>query len=105
MIQTNAGVLVSSRLGWMPMPFKEITKITLEAAQAIELDAGVFLPPVSYQGARMRTRDDLPGDVIWTPTRYRIELTAEQIASMGAKVQPNQSCEEIDVTNLSAKDG
>ena len=84
----------------MPMPFKEITKITLEAAQAIELDIGIFLPPGSYQGARMRTRDDLPGDVIWKPTRYRIELTAEQIASMGAKVQPNQSFEEIDVTKF-----
>lgn len=29
------------------MPFKEVTKITLEATQAIELDAGVFLPPGS----------------------------------------------------------
>jgi len=84
----------------LPMPFKEIKKITLEAAQAIELDTGVFLPPGSYQGARMRTRDDLPGDVIWKPTRYRIELTTEQIASMGAKVQPNQSFEEIDVTKF-----
>jgi hypothetical protein len=85
------------------MPFKEITKITLEAAQAIELDNDVFLPPGSYSGARMRTRDNLPGDVIWTPTRYRIELTAEQIASMGAKVQPNQSLEEIDVTKFVRK--
>jgi hypothetical protein len=84
----------------MPMPFKEITKITLEAAQAIELDIGVVLPPDPYQGARLRTRDDLPGDVIWTPTRYRIQLTSEQIASMGAKVQPNQSFEEIDVTKF-----
>jgi hypothetical protein len=84
----------------MPMPFKEISQITLEAAQAIELDIGVVLPCGSYPGARMRTRDDLPGGVIWTPTRYRIELTAEQIASMGAKVQPNQSFEEIDVTKF-----
>jgi hypothetical protein len=51
----------------------------------------------------MRTRDDLPDDVIWTPTRYRIELTAKQIASMGAKVQPNQSFEEIDVTKFVRK--
>jgi hypothetical protein len=36
------------------MPFKEITEITLEAAQAIELDTGVVLPPGSYPGARMR---------------------------------------------------
>jgi hypothetical protein len=41
----------------MPMPFKEITKITPEAAQAIELDSGVILPPGSYQGARMRDWD------------------------------------------------
>src|SRR5262245_58147499 len=84
----------------MPMPFKEITKITLEAAKPIELDFGVVLPPGSYQGARLRTRDDLPGDVIWKHTRYRIELTAEQIASMGAKDQTNQTFEEIDVTKF-----
>jgi hypothetical protein len=82
------------------MPFTEITKITLEAAQAIELDTGVILPPGSYSGARMRTRDDLPGGVRWTPTRYRIELTAEQIANIGAKVQPHQTFEEIDVTKF-----
>jgi hypothetical protein len=82
------------------MPFKQITKVTLEAAQAIELDIGVILPPGFYQGARLRTRDDLPGDVALMPTRYRIELTAEQIAGMGAKVQPNQSFEEIDVTKF-----
>ena len=87
----------------MPMPFKEITKITLEAAQAIELDAGVILPPGFYPGARMRTRDDLPSDVILGVTRYRIELTAKQIANMGAKVQPNQSYEEIDVTKFVRK--
>ena len=51
----------------------------------------------------MRTRDDLPRDVNWTPTRYRIELTAEQIASMGAKVQPNESIEEFDVTKFVGK--
>lgn len=78
-------------------------KITLEAAQAIELDTGIILPPGSYLGARMRTRDDSPGGVIWQPTRYRIELTAEQIASMGAKVQPNQRFEEIDVTKFVRK--
>ena len=82
------------------MPFKEVTKITLEATQAIELDTGVVLPPGSYPGAKMRIRDDLPSDAILMPTRYRIGLTAEQIASMGAKVQSNQSFEEIDVTKF-----
>ena len=55
------------RIGVDADPVKEITKITLEAAQAIELDTGVVLLPGSYPGARMRTRDDLPGGVIWTP--------------------------------------
>ena len=81
------------------MPFKEITEITLEAAQAIELDTGVVFRPVPIRGPECHPRR-LPGGVIWTPTRYRIELTSEQIASMGAKVQPNQSFEEIDVTKF-----
>jgi hypothetical protein len=33
-------------------------------------------------------------------TRFRIELTADQLASMGATLQPNQSSEEIDVTEF-----
>ena len=87
------------------MPFKEITKITLEAAQAIELDIGVVLPPSSYQGARLRTRDDLPGDVIWTPTRYRIELSAEQIASWGQRSSPIRVSKKSTLQNSSAEDG
>jgi hypothetical protein len=55
--------------------------------------------------ARLLSRDQnavtyLDGSVNWTPSRYRIELTAEQLASMGATVQPNQSSEEIDVTEF-----
>ena len=76
------------------MPFTETTKITLEAAQAVELHRGIVMPPDSYSGTKTRTRVSyLDGSVNWTPTRYRIELTAEQLASMGATVQPNQSSE------------
>jgi hypothetical protein len=52
-------------------------------------------------GTKTRTRVSyLDGSINWTPTRYRIELSAEQLASMGATVQPNQSSEEIDVTEF-----
>jgi hypothetical protein len=83
------------------MPFTETTKITLEAAQAVELHRGIVMPPGSYSGTKTRTRVSYL--VNWTPTRYRIELPAEQLASMGASVQPNQSSEEIDVTEFVRK--
>ena len=82
------------------MPFIETTKITLEAAQAVELHGGMVLPPGSYPGTKSRAREDALGGEIWSTTRYRIELTADQLASMGATVQPNQSSEEIDVTEF-----
>jgi len=83
------------------VPFTETKKITLEAAQAVALDTGIVMPPGSYAGTKTRTRVSyLDGSVNWTPTRYRIELTVEQLASMGATVQPNQSSEEIDVTEF-----
>jgi hypothetical protein len=59
------------------------------------------MPPGSYPGTKTRTRVSfLDGSVNWTPTRYRIELTADQLASMGATVQRDQSSEEIDVTEF-----
>ena len=82
------------------MPFTEATKITLEAAQAVELHAGVVLPPSSYSGIKARAREDALDGLILTPTRFRIQLTAEQLVSMGATIQPNQSSEEIDVTEF-----
>jgi hypothetical protein len=82
------------------MPFTEATKITLEAGQAIELYAGVVLPPGSYSGIKAWVREDALGDLVSMPSRFRIELTAEQLVSMGAAVQPNQNWEEIDVTEF-----
>jgi hypothetical protein len=82
------------------MPFTETRKIILEAAQALELHVGVVLPPGSYSGIKARAREDALDGLISTPTRFRIELTAEQLASMGATLQPNQSSEEIDVTEF-----
>jgi len=83
------------------MPVTEVTKITLEAVQAVELHRGVVLPPGSYPGIKAQTREAaLDSGITWSPIRYRIELTAGQLASMGATVQPNQSSEEIDVTEF-----
>jgi hypothetical protein len=83
------------------MPFAETTRITLEAAQAVELHRGMILPPGLYPGIKAQARESaLDSSVTWSPIRYRIELTAEQLASMGAAVQPNQSSEEIDVTEF-----
>ena len=83
------------------MPFTETTKVTLQAVQAFELHRGVVLPPGSYPGIKAQAREAaLDSGVTWSPIRYRIELTAKQLASMGATVQPNQSSEEIDVTEF-----
>src|SRR5262245_50389452 len=59
-----------------------------------------FLPPGSYSGIKAWVREDALGGLISTPSRFRIELTAEQLGSMGATVQPNQNSEEIDVTEF-----
>ena len=101
MAATHSTVLASTDQEGGAVPFTETKKITLEAAQAVDLHTGIALQPGSYPGTKTRTRVSyLDGSVNWTPTRYRIELTAEQLASMGATVQPNQSSEEIDVTEF-----
>jgi hypothetical protein len=92
MAATYSAVLASADQEGRRVPFTETRKITLEAAQAVDLDTGIVMPPGSYPGTKTRTRVSfLDG---------RIELTAEQLASMGATVQPNQSSEEIDVTEF-----
>jgi hypothetical protein len=80
------------------MQFTETKKITLEVTRAVELYTGVVLPPGSYSGIRARAQEG-DGNVS-TTTRFRIELTAEQLANMGATLQPNQDLEEIDVTEF-----
>jgi hypothetical protein len=81
------------------MPFAETTRITLEAAEPVDLHTGIVLPPGSYPGTKA-ARNKRTTSVNWTPSRYRIELTAEQLASIGVTVQPNQFSEEIDVTEF-----
>ena len=84
------------------MPFAETTKVTLEAAQAVKLHPGIVLPPGSYPGTKApRAREDaLDGVVTSSPIRYRLELTEEQLVSMGATVQHDLRSEQIDVTEF-----
>jgi hypothetical protein len=76
------------------MPFTETTRVTLEATQEVELYPGIVLPPGSYSGTKTQTRNES------TPPLYRIELSEEQLASMGATVQHDLRSEQIDVTEF-----
>ena len=75
--------------------------IMLEATQAVELRAGLMLPPGFYTGTETYTRLEPVGSGLdRTPSRYEIDLKANQLASIGAKVQPNLNSERIDVTKF-----
>jgi hypothetical protein len=77
------------------MPFTETTRVTLEATQEVEIYPGIVLPPGSYSGTKTQTRNESLGGPL-----YRIELTEEQLASMGATVQHDLRSEQIDVTEF-----
>jgi hypothetical protein len=55
-----------------------------EAAQAVELRAGLVLPPGFYSGTETRTRFEPVGIGQEWISRYTIEFTAGQLASIGA---------------------
>jgi hypothetical protein len=81
------------------MQIIETRAISLQAPQDVKLRAGLTLPPGLYRGTEERIRTGSIGGPSWA-VKYKIALTAEQLASMGAAVQPNQSSEEIDVTEF-----
>jgi hypothetical protein len=59
----------------------------LEATHAIEIEAGVVLPPGQYSGTEWRTGlETMSGEVSWAAPQYKIELTADQLASIGGPV-------------------
>ena len=75
--------------------------VMLEATQAVELEPGVVLPPGNYTGTETRTGlATASGDVSWTKPEYKIKLTADQLANMGATYTENIIAEEIDVTKF-----
>src|SRR5262249_37262754 len=86
----HSAVLASPIKGW-PMPFTETGKITLEAAQAVELYKGVMLPPGSYPGIKAQACESaLDSGVTWSPIRYRIELHRKTACQYGCN-RPAQS--------------
>jgi hypothetical protein len=80
----------------------EARAVMLEATHPVEIEPGVFLPPDHYKGTEWRTGlETMSGDIRWTALQYKIELTADQFASMGAPdVTKNSISEEIDVTKF-----
>ena len=75
--------------------------VMLEATHAIEIEAGVALPPGQYSGTEWRTGlETMSGEVSWAAPQYKIELTADQLASMGTTDTPNLISSDIDVTTF-----
>jgi hypothetical protein len=67
------------------MPQVHSKTIMLEATRAVELRAGLMLPPGIYTGTETRTRLEPVGSgQNWTDPRYTIKFTAGQLASIGA---------------------
>ena len=77
----------------------ESTVVMLEATRDVELRPGLVLPPGLYSGTE--TYIHLVGSgQSRTPSRFKIKLTAHQLADMGAEVPPNFISETIDVTKF-----
>jgi len=74
--------------------------VGLEATHTVEIAPGVVLPPGHYTGIEWRTGLDTSGGVALTAPQYKIELTADQLASIGAADIPNLDSNEIDVTKF-----
>jgi len=83
------------------MPQVHSRTVMLEATRAVELRAGLILPPGFYIGTETYTRLEPVGTGLdRTPSRFEINLKANQLASIGAKVPPNLISEKIDVTKF-----
>ena len=77
----------------------ESTVVMLEATRDVELRPGLVLPLGLYSGTETYTHLVGSGQNR-TPSRFKIKLTAHQLADMGAKVPPNLISETIDVTKF-----
>jgi hypothetical protein len=74
--------------------------VRFKVARAIKLEPSLVLRPGVYTGTKTRTRVDSSGGVSWTPSQYKLEFTADQLTSMGAKVKSNLIAKSIDVTKF-----
>ena len=82
------------------MPQVQTKKVTFKAARAVELELGLVLAPGLYTGIKTRTRVDSIGSISWTPSKYKLELTADQLTSLGAQIELNLISKNVDVTKL-----
>jgi hypothetical protein len=82
---------------------KTFPKLTTRQFQAVLTSAdepGLVLRPGIYTGTKTRTRVDSSGGISWTPSQYKLEFSADQLTSMGAKVKSNLIAKSIDVTKF-----
>ena len=66
------------------MPQVQTKKVTFKVAQAVELRAGLVLPPGFYTGTKRTRLEPVGSGQNWTDPRYTIKFTAGQLASIGA---------------------
>jgi hypothetical protein len=75
--------------------------VMLDVTQAVELKPDVVLPPGAYTGTETRIGvETISSGVSWTSPRYTIKFTADQLASLGAKVVRKLISAKIDVTKF-----
>ncbi len=75
-------------------------RITLSAANDIEIGRDVILPAGSYAGIERQTGIELIDRTRWSAPEFKIEFTADQLASFGAINTANVLSLEYDVTQL-----
>jgi hypothetical protein len=78
----------------------ETRAVRFEAIHAVQLEPDVVLLPGFYIGIETRIGVEKFGEVTWGKPEYKIELTADQLASMGAQVAPNLISGKINVTKF-----
>jgi hypothetical protein len=67
----------------------------------VELESGVVIPPGIYPGTSSQTSIETNDKgTILTPPEYRLELTADQLVSMGGRTTRDLVSSEPDVTKF-----
>lgn len=74
--------------------------VKFKVARGIKLEPGLVLRPGIYTGTKTRTRVDSSGGISWTPSQYKLEFTADQLARTGAQQKLNLIAKNIDVTKF-----
>jgi hypothetical protein len=75
-------------------------RITLSAANNIEIERGIVLPPGSYDGIERQAGLEMVDRTRWSEPEYKIEITADQFARMGANNAGQLLSIEYDVTKF-----